>query len=57
MMGRLPQAACDEALVVGELSLDGNVRHSRGVLPMSVVARQQGFRRIFVPQSDAPEAA
>jgi magnesium chelatase family protein len=57
MMGRLPQAACDEALVVGELSLDGGVRHSRGVLPMSVVARQQGFRRIFVPQSDAAEAA
>ncbi len=57
MMGRLPQAACDEALVVGELSLDGSVRHSRGVLPMAVVARQQGFKRIFVPQSDAAEAA
>jgi magnesium chelatase family protein len=57
MMGRLPQVACDEAMVVGELSLDGSVRHSRGVLPMSVVARQRGFRRIFVPQSDAAEAA
>ena len=57
MMGRLPQAACEQALVVGELSLDGSVRHSRGVLPMSVVARQQGFKRIFVPQSDAAEAA
>jgi magnesium chelatase family protein len=57
MMGRLPQVACDEAMVVGELSLDGSVRHSRGVLPMSVVARQRSFRRIFVPQSDAAEAA
>ena len=57
MMGRLPQASCEEALVVGELSLDGSVRHSRGVLPMTVVARQQGFRRIFVPQCDAAEAA
>ncbi len=57
MMGRLPQAACDEALVVGELSLDGSVRHSRGILPMTVVARQQGFKRIFVPQPDAAEAA
>jgi magnesium chelatase family protein len=57
MMGRLPQAACDEALVVGELSLDGSVRHSRGVLPMTVVARQQGFKRIFVPKIDATEAA
>ena len=57
MMGRLPQSACEDALVVGELSLDGSVRHSRGVLPMTVVARQQGFKRIFVPQSDAAEAA
>lgn len=57
MMGRLPQPACDEALVVGELSLDGSVRHSRGVLPMAAVARQQGFKRIFVPQVDAAEAA
>ncbi len=57
MMGRLPQAACEQALVVGELSLDGSVRHSRGVLPMSVVARQQGFKRIFVPKVDANEAA
>jgi magnesium chelatase family protein len=57
MMGRLPQAACEEAMVVGELSLDGSVRHSRGVLPMTVVARQQGFKRIFVPKVDATEAA
>ncbi len=57
MMGRLPQPACDEAMVVGELSLDGSVRHSRGILPMTVVARQQGFKRIFVPKVDATEAA
>jgi magnesium chelatase family protein len=57
MMGRLPQSACDEALVVGELSLDGSVRHSRGILPMTVVARQNGFRSIFVPKVDATEAA
>lgn len=57
MMGRLPQASCEDALVVGELSLDGSVRHSRGVLPMTVVARQSGFKRIFVPQSDAAEAS
>jgi magnesium chelatase family protein len=57
MMGRLPQPTCDEALVVGELSLDGSVRHSRGVLPMAAVARQQGFKRIIVPKVDAAEAA
>jgi magnesium chelatase family protein len=45
------------ALVVGELSLDGTVRHTRGVLPMAAVAREQGFKRIFVPEADAAEAA
>ncbi|HQL37952.1 MAG TPA: YifB family Mg chelatase-like AAA ATPase [Anaerolineaceae bacterium] len=44
-------------LVLGELSLDGSVRHVRGVLPMAAVAAQQGFRRVFVPEVDAAEAA
>ncbi len=51
-----PESAAG-ALVVGELSLDGRVRHARGVLPMAATARQEGFGRIFVPQEDAAEAA
>jgi magnesium chelatase family protein len=57
MNGLVPQSAVDGALVVGELSLDGSVRHARGVLPMAAVAREQGFQRILVPVGDAPEAA
>ena len=57
MSGRIPQEAVEETLVIGELSLDGNVRHARGVLPMAAVARQEGFKRIFVPETDAAEAA
>ncbi len=57
MSGRVPQDAVDGSLVVGELSLDGVVRHARGVLPMAATARQQGYRRIFVPEADAAEAA
>ncbi len=45
------------ALAVGELSLDGSVRHIRGVLPMAALAREMGFRRLFVPEDDAAEAA
>ena len=45
------------ALVVGELSLDGSVRHVRGVLPMTAMARRLGLRRVFVPACDAREAA
>src|SRR5512143_2300574 len=57
MTSLLPAQAVENTLVVGELSLDGSVRHARGVLPMAAVARQQGFKRIFVPQGDAAEAA
>ena len=55
--GHLAPDSVDGALVVGELSLDGRVRHARGVLPMAATARQEQFGRIFVPQEDAAEAA
>lgn len=57
MQGALPPDSVRDALVIGELSLDGIVRHSRGVLPMAATARAQGFKRIFVPEADAAEAA
>jgi len=47
----------EEAMAVGELSLDGSVRHVRGVLPMAVLAQQEGMKRMFVPVKDSAEAA
>ena len=55
--GQIHPESTEGTMVVGELSLDGRVRHARGVLPMAAVARQGGFKRIFVPESDAAEAA
>ncbi len=55
--GQIPQQSADGALVIGELSLDGSVRHVRGVLPMAALAREKGFKRIFTPAVDAAEAA
>lgn len=57
LAGFLPQEAIEGAMVVGELSLDGVVRHTRGVLPMAAAARANGFKRMFVPEVDAGEAA
>ena len=51
-----PQAV-EGALFVGELSLDGSVRHVNGILPIAALARQRAVRRLFVPAGDAPEAA
>jgi magnesium chelatase family protein len=57
LAGFLPQETVENTIVVGELSLDGIVRHTRGVLPMAATARANGFKRIFVPEVDAAEAA
>jgi magnesium chelatase family protein len=56
-IGALKSEDVEGTLVVGELSLDGAVRHVRGVLPMAAVARRQGFKRMVVPEADAAEAA
>ncbi len=57
MTGQINQEALDGSLVLGELSLNGSVRHVRGVISMAAAARQHGYKRVFVPESDAAEAA
>jgi magnesium chelatase family protein len=47
----------EKAMFIGELSLDGSLRHVSGVLPMASLAREQGYHTLFVPAMDAPEAA
>ena len=47
----------EDTLIVGELSLDGSVRHTKGILPIAATAREQGFKRVIVPEIDAPEAS
>ncbi|MCZ6614898.1 MAG: magnesium chelatase, partial [Chloroflexi bacterium] len=37
------------SLFLGELSLDGRLRHTNGVLPMVALARDAGFETVFVP--------
>lgn len=54
--GQLPEAAADEVFL-GELSLDGTLRHTNGVLPMVAVAREEGIKRVFAPAVNAGEAA
>ena len=44
-------------IFLGELSLDGSLRHTTGVLAMVSVARDQGFPAVHVPTVDAAEAA
>ncbi len=46
-----------EAGLIGELSLDGEVRGITGVLPMAVAAKEHGVTTLYVPQANAAEAA
>lgn len=46
-----------EALFLGELSLDGSLRHTHGILPMVALARDRGIPTVYVPAADAAEAA
>ncbi len=42
---------------IGELSLAGEIRPVRGVLPMAIAAKEAGFTELFVPKENAEEAA
>jgi magnesium chelatase family protein len=54
------QIAADEQtaeyLFLGELSLDGSLRHTNGILPMVALASEKQVRSVFVPAVDAVEA-
>ncbi len=45
------------SIFLGELSLDGKLRHTHGVLPMVALARDKGLATVFVPCDNAKEAS
>jgi magnesium chelatase family protein len=55
--GQVPADTLEGSLFIGELSLDGSVRHVRGVLSFAYTAREIGLERIFVPAVSGAEAA
>jgi magnesium chelatase family protein len=49
--------AVEDNMIIGELSLDGSVRHVDGILPVASIAREEGISTLIVPAEDAREAA
>ena len=47
----------DRYLIMGELSLDGKLRPIKGVLPIAIEARRQGFKGFVLPVENAQEAS
>lgn len=44
-------------LIMGELSLDGSLKPIKGVLPIAMQAKEEGFRGFILPKVNAKEAA
>lgn len=50
-------ADVSRSIFIGELSLDGSIRHTDGILPMVSIAQRMGMATVYVPYDDAAEAA
>lgn len=55
--GHISEENLNKTLIIGELSLNGNVKKVNGVLPFVYSAKQQGFTRCIVPKENAKEGA
>jgi len=44
-------------IFIGELGLNGNLRPTKGILPVALMAKQKGFKTLFLPEVNAREAA
>ncbi len=47
----------DKYIIMGELSLDGELRPIKGVLPIAIEARKRGFKGFILPKDNANEGA
>ncbi|MBM4402745.1 MAG: ATP-binding protein, partial [Candidatus Cloacimonetes bacterium] len=56
--GQIPESTeLNESLVLGELSLDGTLRPTPGALPLTLLAKEQGLKQVFLPAVNSKEAA
>ncbi len=53
----LPDEMMASTAFLGELALDGSLRHVSGVLPAAIACRDRGIKRLIVPHVNGPEAA
>lgn len=54
--GKIPAEVLNDFVLIGELSLEGKLRAVDGILPMTVTARDAGFKKLVVAQDNINEA-
>jgi magnesium chelatase family protein len=55
--GQINPDKVGQYLIMGELSLDGSLQPIKGVLPIAIKAKEEGFKGFFLPQQNVKEAA
>lgn len=55
--GQIESADISKYMIMGELALDGMIRPIKGVLPIAIQARDEGFKGFILPKQNAKEAA
>lgn len=55
--GQTAPQQLDRYMMVGELSLDGFLQPAKGVLPIAIMARTEGYKGLIVPRANVREAA
>ncbi|MGJ8667102.1 MAG: YifB family Mg chelatase-like AAA ATPase [Patiriisocius sp.] len=51
------QNPLSDYVIMGELSLDGNLQPIKGALPIAIKAKEEGFKGFILPKQNAKEAA
>ena len=55
--GMIDPYRLEDMLIIGELGLDGDIRHVRGILPIVKEAKSRGFKKVILPMSNEKEGA
>jgi magnesium chelatase family protein len=55
--GQLESDILEKFVLIGELMLDGTIRHVHGALPIAVEVKKRGLKGIILPKDNAKEAA
>jgi magnesium chelatase family protein len=55
--GMIPNEKLQDYVIMGEVSLDGELRPIKGALPIAVKAKEGGFKGLILPRANASEAA
>jgi magnesium chelatase family protein len=56
-LGLIDQIPLEDCILVGELGLDGSLREVKGILPITMTAYAEGYRKILIPKENGTEAA